>query len=52
MFIDNVLEMTKSKIALRVVDSTQFPHKNDTRCNGQTGIGAGEVLIKSEAKRS
>ncbi len=49
MFIDNVLEMTKSKIALRVVDSTQFPHKNDTRCNGQTGIGAGEVLIEYDS---
>ncbi len=43
MFIDKIISGDKSKYCLRVVDSTRYSHKNDTR--SATGIGAGEIEI-------
>lgn len=46
MFVDRVIENTKNRISLRVIDSTQYSHKNDTRIC--TGIGVGEIEIIHE----
>lgn len=43
MFVDEIIENKENKIALRIMDSTRYPHKNDTRKD--TGIGLGEIEI-------
>lgn len=45
MFIDKIIKKTKTKIQLRIIDSTRYAHKNDTRPNGKTGIGIGDIEI-------
>ena len=45
MFVDKIIKNNKDKIQLRIIDSTRYPHKNDTRANGQTGIGIGDIEI-------
>ena len=44
MFVDEIIASDNNGWNLRVVDSTQFPHQNDSR-NGKTGIGIGEIRI-------
>ena len=43
MFVDKIIKDDKNNTILRVIDSTQYPHKNDTRIG--TGIGIGEIGI-------
>ena len=43
MFIDDIIENTGNSFILRVIDSTHYSHKNDTRTD--TGIGMGDVEI-------
>lgn len=43
MFVDGIIKNDENNTILRVIDSTQYPHKNDTRTS--TGIGVGEVEI-------
>lgn len=43
MFVDSIIKTGKTNFWLRVIDSTQYPHKNDTRT--ATGIGIGEIEI-------
>jgi len=43
MFVDKLVNMDKDRICLRIIDSTRYQHKKDTRKN--TGIGAGEIEI-------
>ena len=43
MFIDELIETNKDHMCLRIIDSTRYQHKNDTRKN--TGIGFGEIEI-------
>ena len=43
MFVDKVIENKGNKISLRIMDSTRYPHKNDTRKG--PGIGFGEIEI-------
>lgn len=45
MFVDKILNHTDNKWSLRIIDSTRYPHKNDTRKVGETGIGIGEIEI-------
>ena len=45
MFIDEITENNKNCIKLRVIDSTRYPHLNDTRPSDKTGIGIGEIEI-------
>lgn len=48
MFVDDIISDNKNKLYLHIIDSTQYPHKNDTRMNNSTGIGVGEVEIIKE----
>ena len=48
MFIDNIIGSNENKLHLHITDSTQHPHKNDTRPSNSTGIGSGEVEITNE----
>lgn len=48
MFIDNIISDNGNKSHLHIIDSTQHPHKNDTRTSNTTGIGYGEVEITKE----
>jgi len=43
MFVDKIIKKDKNSIFLRIMDSTRYPHKNDTRQD--TGIGFGEIEI-------
>ena len=45
MFVDKIIKVDKNNALLRVIDSTQYPHKNDTRT--RTGIGIGEIEINN-----
>ena len=45
MFVDKIINNDKTSTILRVIDSTQYPHKNDTRTS--TGIGIGEIEINN-----
>jgi hypothetical protein len=45
MIVDKVIENSGDVTKIRVLDSTRFPHKNDTRKPGNTGIGFGEIEI-------
>lgn len=45
MLVNKVLDIQTEKIVIQVVDSSQFPHLNDTRHNGKKGIGQGEISI-------
>lgn len=45
MLVDHTINVKDDAVVLQVVDSTQFPHKNDTRTKGQKGIGKGEITI-------
>ncbi len=45
MIIDKIMGRDNNKITLRVIDSTRYPHKDDTRMVGETGIGCGEIEI-------
>jgi hypothetical protein len=35
---------------VRVIDSTSTPHSDDTRKEGQTGLGSGTIWIKLDAE--
>lgn len=48
MFVDKIIENKENKISLRIMDSTRYPHKNDTRTNQETGIGFGEIEITND----
>ena len=48
MFVDNIIDNDKTKLCLRVIDSTRHPHKNDTRTDNETGIGIGEIEITNK----
>ena len=50
MFIDKIIKSDKNNTVLSVIDSTQYPHKNDTRTG--TGIGIGEIEINNELYNS
>lgn len=43
MFVDKIIKTSKTNTCLRVIDLTQYPHKNDTRTSA--GIGVGEIEI-------
>ena len=43
MFIDKLINVNKDRMCLRVIDSTCYQHKNDTRQS--TGLGFGEIEI-------
>lgn len=45
MFVDNIIKDDGDNIFLRVIDSTRYPHKNDTRINQNTSIGIGDIEI-------
>ena len=45
MFVDKILNNNGAKLEMRVVDSTRYPHRNDTRGEHDTGIGRGEIQI-------
>jgi hypothetical protein len=45
MFVDEIIENNKDSFCLRIIDSTRYPHKNDTRINQNTGIGVGDIEI-------
>ncbi|MDR3126192.1 MAG: hypothetical protein LBT92_01000 [Rickettsiales bacterium] len=45
MVVEDILSRTPEEISLRIADSTRFPHRNDTRAEGQTGIGSGEIRL-------
>lgn len=45
MLVDHTINVKDDAVVLQVVDSTQFPHKNDTRTKEQKGIGKGEITI-------
>ena len=45
MFVDKIVSHSDNTLSLRVIDSTRYPHKNDTRRVGETGIGRGEIEI-------
>ena len=45
MFVDDIIDNDETKSCLRVIDSTQYPHKNDTRTDKETGVGIGEIEI-------
>ena len=45
MFIDKIIKNNKDRIQLRIIDSTRYPHKNDTRKYNETGIGIGDIEI-------
>jgi hypothetical protein len=44
MFVKEIINMDNNKMRLRVIDSTRYAHKNDTRIDS-TGIGIGEIEI-------
>ena len=46
MFVDEIIGDDKNELCLRVIDSTRYPHQNDSRGNGETGIGVGEIILK------
>ena len=50
MFVDKIIKSDNNNTFLRVIDSTQYPHKNDTRTD--TGIGIGEIEIIYEKDNS
>ena len=50
MFVDKIIKNDQEKIYLRVIDCTQYPHKNDTRTNDKTGIGIGEIELINRNK--
>lgn len=43
MFVDKIINTDEKGFVLRVLDSTNYPHKNDSRTNN--GIGTGEIEI-------
>lgn len=45
MLVNKMIDKQDNKIIINVVDSSQFPHRNDTRENSQKGIGQGEISI-------
>ena len=45
MFVDKIIKNNKNDSILQIIDSTQYPHKNDTRTS--TGIGIGEIEINN-----
>lgn len=48
MFIKKILAQNKNTIKIQVIDSTQYPHKNDNRKKDKTGIGTGEIEIMNK----
>ncbi|MDR0967654.1 MAG: hypothetical protein LBL75_02360 [Rickettsiales bacterium] len=48
MIVDKIISKTFDKIILRILDSTKYSHKNDTRENNTTGIGFGEIVLLGE----
>ena len=50
MFVDKIIKKDKNNTFLRVIDSTRYPHKNDTRTD--TGIGVGEIEMNDKVYNS
>lgn len=46
MFVDTILRNDRDNLTLRIIDSTNYPHKNDTRNSGGIGIGDIEITKK------
>ena len=46
MFVDTILRNDRDNLTLRIIDSTNYPHKNDTRNIGGIGIGDIEITKK------
>ena len=44
MWIDNIINSDETEWLMRVIDSTRFPHKHDSRID-VTGIGIGDIKI-------
>ena len=44
-FIDSIKRISNTEFVLRIIDSTKYPHKNDSRNNGTTGIGIGDIKL-------
>lgn len=45
MIVKDIIYKNTAYIKMMVVDSTKYPHKNDSRNVGENGIGYGEILL-------
>lgn len=45
MLVNRVINVQNRSATLQIVDSTQYPHKNDTRSASQNGLGMGEITL-------
>ena len=45
MFVNKIIEEKHNGYVLNIIDSTRYPHRNDSRATGQTGIGVGDISI-------
>lgn len=51
MFVDKIMRCDMDSFQMRVIDSTRYPHQNDSRGKNETGVGIGEIAIKKAGEK-
>ncbi|MDE6250676.1 MAG: hypothetical protein K2M34_03515 [Alphaproteobacteria bacterium] len=46
MIVNEIIQQSATSYELNIIDSTRYPHRNDSRTIDQTGIGIGNVSIQ------